>query len=66
MIKCNVCGQFVSIKSYFYTWTCRGDSFMKQPPEPEYAHEKCYSEMTQEKKDSIIETAWIKPSLIKE
>lgn len=62
MENCYFCGKFVGWHKPFYKWTDHGSYEDSEPPNPNFAHEKCYDNYKY--KEQIFELAWIKPHKI--
>ena len=62
-LKCDICSKFMSFNTG-YIWTPYGNSTDMEPPDPEYAHIKCYENLSERQKNLIIKTSWIKPVIM--
>jgi len=64
-LKCDECGQFIGWNHLRYSWNPYGNSTMMSPPDPLDCHVSCYSKLSEQQKELIAKTAWIKPHLNK-
>ena len=60
--RCYFCGKFIAYHESQYRWTPYGGAMDFEPPDEEFAHSRCYE--TYDKKELLINTSWLKPSLM--
>jgi hypothetical protein len=59
--RCWVCNKYFSPKEKYYVWTPFGDRTSLYQPPDEFAHKKCYENLSEKERALINKSAWIKP-----
>lgn len=61
--NCYWCGQWVGWKAGYYTWVDYGSVMDLEPPDPEFAHTRCWK--THESHQALLnQWTWSKPQYV--